>query len=331
MPTTLSCADLSSGSMSAVRRARAYLTRVAEPPAPALCAFIDAHGPVDAARRVQTQQVPEPVASETRARHELDLVDADFAAAAEVGARLVIPEDEEWPTHLVTTLARTTATGTSWATPPVALWVQSEAPLRDVLTNAVSVIGARAATSYGEHVATEVGYGLASAGTTVVSGLAYGIDAAAHRGALAASGLTAAVIATGINQCYPAGNQRLLHEIRTHGAVVTEYPPDTLPARNRFLSRNRLIAALSHSTVVVEATDRSGSLHTARRARELGRRVMAVPGPITSTQSSGCHQLLSEHSAELVTSVADIQAALDVTGLRTTEPSPHRSRAGEQS
>ncbi|OLF08558.1 DNA protecting protein DprA [Actinophytocola xanthii] len=303
--------------MSQVRRARTYLARVAEPPAPALSAFIDAHGPVEAARRVQAQQVPEPVARETAARHGLDLVDADIAAAAEIGARLIIPEDEEeWPTHLITALARAATTGASWAIPPVALWVQSAVPLRDALANAVSVIGARDATSYGETAAADIGYRLATDGVTVLSGLAYGIDGAAHRGALAADGLTAAVVATGIDQCYPAGHQSLLDRIRARGVVVTEYPPGAPPARHRFLARNRLVAALSRGTVVVEATARSGSLSTAHRARVLDRRVMAVPGPITSAQSTGCHQLIRDHAAELVTSVADIHHSLDTTRPR---------------
>jgi DNA processing protein len=137
MPVNPPPADLPASDLSDLRLARAYLVRVAEPPALALSAFIDAHGPVDAARRVQAQQVPEPVALETGARHRLDRVDADIAAAARVGARLVIPEDEEWPTHLIAALTRTaTATGASWAAPPIALWMQSEMTLRDALTNA---------------------------------------------------------------------------------------------------------------------------------------------------------------------------------------------------
>jgi DNA processing protein len=316
MPTT-SSPDPLSGELDELRRARAYLARVAEPPAPALAAFIDAHGPVDAAHRVRAQDVPEPVRRETAARHGLNLAAADLTHTP--GARLVIPEDDEWPTSLITALGRAATTGAAWATPPIALWVQSATPLCDALTNAVSIVGARAATGYGEHVAADFAYRLTQDGMTVVSGAAYGIDSAAHRGALAVhGGVTVAVVATGINLTYPAGNQRLLDEIRDRGVVVREYPPDTPPARHRFLTRNRLVAALSRGTVVVEAGIRSGTLNTARRARALGRPVMAVPGPITSATSAGSHQLLRDHTAVLVTSHADIHHTLDATRPRTT-------------
>jgi DNA processing protein len=316
MPTTSSSPDPLSGEWDALRHARAYLMRVAEPPAPALAAYIDAHGPIDAADRVRAQDTPDPVQRETAARRRLDLATADLTHTQ--SARLVIPEDDEWPTSLITALGRAATTGAAWATPPIALWVQSSMPLREALTNAVSIVGSRAATGYGEHVATDLAYGLAQDGMTVVSGAAYGIDGAAHRGALAVhGGVTVAVVATGINITYPAGHQRLLDEIRGRGVVLSEYPPDTSPARHRFLVRNRLVAALSRGTVVVEAGVRSGTLNTARSARELGRPVMAVPGPITSAMSVGSNQLIRDHTAVLVTSQADIHHTLDSTRPRT--------------
>jgi DNA processing protein len=189
--------------------------------------------------------------------------------------------------------------------------VQSSLPLREILTSAVTVTGARAASGYGEHVAADLGFTLAEAGVSIVAGLGYGIDAAAHRGALTARGSTAAVLATGIDQCYPAGHARLLEEIRKDGVIITEYPPGTLPSCSRFLVRKRLLAALSQGTVIVEAGPRSGSLHTAHIARTLGRQAMAMPGPVISPQSAGCHRLLRERGIHLVTSASDVQQVLD--------------------
>ena len=164
---------------------------------------------------------------------------------------------------------------------------------------AVSVVGARSATPYGEHVAAEVGFGLASAGMTVVSGAAFGIDGAAHRGALNAEGRTVAVLACGVDRDYPQGHAALLERIADTGLVISEYPPGTPPAKHRFLVRNRLIAALSGGTVVVEAGVRSGARNTAATAAALGKVVLAVPGPITSAQSVGCHDLLRTGAAML--------------------------------
>ncbi|MGH8918654.1 MAG: DNA-processing protein DprA, partial [Actinomycetes bacterium] len=197
---------------------------------------------------------------------------------------------------------------------PVALWVRGAARLADLEDRAIAVVGARAATGYGEHVAAEFGYGLAEAGITVVSGAAFGIDGAAHRGALAAQGRTLAVQACGLDRAYPAGHHRLLNQIVERGAVISEYPPGVRPARYRFLVRNRLIAALATGTVVVEAGVRSGARRTASAAAALGRIVMAVPGPITSALSVGCHLLMRDEQAVLVTRVAEVLEAVGPIG-----------------
>ncbi|HJT03238.1 MAG TPA: DNA-processing protein DprA [Pseudonocardiaceae bacterium] len=296
-----------------LRRARAYLSRVAEPPAHALSELIDEVGPVRSARLVAAGQVPHPVAIETRARREGDRADADLSAIAAIGGRLVVPEDSEWPTASFSCFNTPTAQADERWRAPVALWVRG-GRFDDISVRAVALVGARAATGYGEHVAAEFGYGLAERGLAVVSGAAFGIDGAAHRGALAAEGLTVAVQACGLDRTYPAGHHGLLDRIATDGAVISEYPPGTRPARHRFLVRNRLIAGLAAGTVVVEAGVRSGARRTATAAAALGRVVMAVPGPVTSALSAGCHLLIREEQAVLVTRVEEVLEAVGRIG-----------------
>jgi DNA processing protein len=189
--------------------------------------------------------------------------------------------------------------------PPLALWVRGPGDLGELCEQSAALVGARAATGYGLHVAGELGAGLASAGFTVVSGAAIGIDGAAHRGALAVAGPTVAVLACGIDRSYPAAHEVLLGRIAATGVVVSEYSPGSVPARHRFLVRNRLIAGLAGGTVVVEAGLRSGAQRTAADARALGRPMMAVPGPTTSGRSAGCHRLVRE-GAVLVTRVEEV-------------------------
>jgi DNA processing protein len=168
-----------------------------------------------------------------------------------------------------------------------------------------SIVGTRNPTPYGIRIAGDFATGFVDREWDIVSGGAYGIDSAAHRGALVAEGRTIAVIASGIDLQYPSGNTRLFEEICENGAIVTEVMPGVPALPHRFLTRNRIIAALSQATLVVEAAFRSGSLRTARDAAELMRPVMAIPGPINSPSSEGCHRLIGERAAELVTSVAD--------------------------
>lgn len=174
---------------------------------------------------------------------------------------------------------------------------------------AVAIVGSRAATSYGSHVATEFARGLARHGATVVSGMATGIDAAAHDGCLAAGGRTVAVLGCGVDVAYPAGSEARMAAIRAHGAIVSEFPMGTRPRAAFFPRRNRIIAALAVATVVVEAQVRSGASITARLAMELGREVCAVPGNITSSRSVGANRLIRD-GAHLVQSVADVIATL---------------------
>jgi DNA processing protein len=307
--------------MEEERLARAYLLKVAEPPANALVAFVGLVGPVEAVKLVRAGTVPDAVLDATSARRHIHKPEEDLAAAQRVGARLVIPEDDEWPAWALLPLENATARGLRWACPPLGLWVRGKASLKGLLERAVSVVGARSATGYGDHVATDMGYGLARNGMTVVSGAAFGIDGAAHRGALGAEGLTIAVLACGIDQSYPAAHSQLLDRIAGQGLVITEYPPGTPPARHRFLVRNRLIAALSTGTVVVEAGRRSGARNTASSAAALGRVLMAVPGPVTSAMSVGCHELLRDGSATVACSVADVVEAVGHFGDDLAPPS----------
>ena len=231
---------------------------------------------------------------------------ADLRRAERCGARLVTPEDDEWPALPLHALVLATAAEpedpkhqsarTVAPVPPLALWVRGPGRLDELADRSVAIVGSRASTAYGEHVAGEFGYQLAERGWTVVSGGAYGIDAAAHRGALAAEGPTIAVLACGVDRPYPAGNGALLHRIAESGLVVSEWPPGAAPHQHRFLVRNRLIAGLTRGTVVVEAAARSGAVATANRARKLGKQVMVVPGPVTSAMSVGCHELLREQA-----------------------------------
>lgn len=216
--------------------------------------------------------------------------------ARDVGARLVVPEDSEWPLGL----------NDLGPHAPVVLWVRGDPSL---LTRGphVAIVGARAASAYGESVAAELAGDLATGGAVIVSGGAYGIDGAAHRAALAVGGATVAFLAGGVDRAYPQGHQQLLRRIVDTGAVVSEVPCGVAPTKWRFLSRNRLIAAASQATVVVEAGWRSGSLNTAGHAASLGRPIGAVPGPITSASSAGCHRLLREFDARCVTSAGEVR------------------------
>lgn len=228
----------------------------------------------------------------------------DLAAFDDDGIRLACPGDPEWPSQL----------DVLGDLRPYALWLRGDADLRYSCLRSVSVVGARAATAYGSHVATEISAALAERGWTVLSGGAYGVDGAAHRGALAADGVTVAVLACGVDDPYPRGNHELFEAIAAHGVLASEWPPGRNPTRLRFLVRNRVIAALARGTVVVEAALRSGALNTARYARDLCRPLMAVPGPVTSGMSAGCHFMMREWNAVCVTGVEDVFDEVRVAG-----------------
>ena len=190
---------------------------------------------------------------------------------------------------------------TSACTPPIALWTRGEDAALTALSDSIALVGARAATGYGEHVTMESSAGLVDRGFAIVSGAAYGIDGMAHRAALASHGHTIAFLAGGVDRFYPSGHDALLTRIVAEGCVVSELPCGSPPTKWRFLQRNRLIAAASLATVVLEAGSRPGSLNTAHHAADLGRPLGAVPGPVTSPASAGCHRLLRESPAVCVT------------------------------
>jgi DNA processing protein len=286
----------------AERVARAELLRIAEPGHVALAAHVNRVGVVQCLADIRAgASVPdvEVDAMRPRLRHASGV--ADLEAAAAVGARLVCPGDEEWPRALDDLEAVQLGCH--------GLWVRGTARLSDVTGRAVAIVGTRAATDYGIHVAHDMAEGLADRDWTVVSGLAsglaYGIDTAAHRGALAGGGVTIAVLACGVDKPYPPGNRTLYEGIATSGLVVSEHPPGSAPQRHRFLVRNRIIAALAQGTVVVEMAPRSGAKSTALHADRLNRYVMAVPGPVTSAMSVGCHQLLRERPHVVLVTRAD--------------------------
>ena len=229
---------------------------------------------------------------------------ARLGAWQDGGLRLIIPGDAEWPTQL----------DDLGDTRPLLLWLQGTADLRLACINSVAMVGSRAATGYGQHVAIELAATLAERNVGVVSGGAYGIDASAHRGALAAGGDTVAVLAGGLVFGYPHGNRELFVAVAEQGVLVSECPPDSAPTRPGFLVRNRIIAALSRGMVVVEAALRSGALNSARHARDLCRPVMAVPGPVTSEYSAGCHELIRDYGAMLVTCAEDVLRHVSLPG-----------------
>jgi DNA processing protein len=291
--------------MTGERRAWAYLSRVAEPPCRDLAALAARVGPVEAAERVRRGAVPAELARHTEARRDIDCAAEDLERLDRLGGRLLTPDDQEWPTLAFIAFNGVDLRRHPDGVAPLALWALGGAPADEVAFRAAAVVGTRAATAYGEHVAADLSEGLCERGIAVVSGGAFGIDGAAHRAALAADGCTVAVLAGGPDVPYPAGHSALLHRIHTAGLLVTEYPPGIRPARHRFLVRNRLVAALSGATVVVEAGLRSGAANTAAWARALGRVVCAVPGPVTSSASAGCHALI-RGGAELVTRAEEI-------------------------
>jgi DNA processing protein len=327
------------------RLARAVLGHLAEPGRLDLWLLVHDVGPVEALERIRGAAVAADLRDVVAPR--LAAADVTARAAEELeecarrGERLVVPGDDEWPAaslHGLTLLAvrRARDPGASpgaHLAPPLGLWVRGPRRLAETTARSVAVVGARAATGYGGHVAAELAYGLADRGWGVVSGGAYGIDAAAHRGALAAgggaagdagdgadagagdAGSTVAVLACGVDTAYPVGHAALFERIAERGLLVSEWPPGASPRRHRFLVRNRVIAALTAGTVVVEAAARSGALATARRAHDLGRALMAVPGPVTSAMSVGAHQLVRECDARLVTSAAEVVEEVGALGV----------------
>lgn len=311
------------------RYARARWTGLAEPgdaDAGRLVAAVGAARAIDLAAAASASELADVAGGsfeDAVARWQPRLRTLDTALhlrqGARYGARLVVPGDPEWPVG-VDDLGDHA---------PPALWVRGRAELLGGLDRSIAIVGARAATGYGEHVTIEAASGLVDRGFAIVSGAAFGIDGAAHRAALASGGATVAFLAGGVDRFYPSAHETLLTRIVERGAVVSEVPCGVAPTKWRFLQRNRLIAAASRATVVVEAGWRSGSLNTAGHAAQLGRPLGAVPGPVTSSASSGCHRLIREYDAVCVTSAQEMAELVDpaASTLPTRETSsPGRTR-----
>lgn len=281
--------------------ARVYLTRVIEPGDEVAGRWVREFGVAEVARRVREgREVSLPGVTGKRwagmvARGKQVEAEVDLRAARDTGVRFVVPGDAEWPGQL----------DDLGDARPLGLWVRGRPSLRMWALRSVAVVGARACTEYGAHMAATLANGLAERGWVVVSGGAYGVDGAAHRGALGAGGATVAVLACGVDRPYPRGHTQLIGRIAERGLVIGELPLGDHPTPSRFVLRNRVIAALTRGTVVVEAACRSGSLVTARAAQRLGRHTMGVPGPATSGLSAGVHELL-RGDAVLVTDAAEV-------------------------
>lgn len=312
-------------SWSEDERARLELSLVAEPADPRLDALVDAVGAVETRQALASGLRRLGDTGERWRRRLLDEVPARVHRVLEqvdrVGdphrPRWVCPGTPEWPSGLddlrhVEPLQRLGGQ-------PLGLWVRGNRSLADVVAQqALAVVGARAATSYGSQVAGDIAAWCADRGCAVVSGAAFGIDVAAHRGALAVSGTTVAVLACGVDVAYPRAHQAMLARIAGEGLVVSELAPGSTPTRLRFLARNRLIAALTRGTVLVEAAHRSGALNTLNWASRLGRVTMGVPGPVTSSASSGVHQVIRDGGAQLVTGGDEVLELLGPVGRHTT-------------
>jgi DNA processing protein len=282
------------------RLARVFLSRVVEPGDEVAGRWVRERGAPEVARALRGSGEPLPGATPRRwaglrARAAAADPERDLEAARAAGVRFLCPGDAEWPGTL-----DDLGDGR-----PLGLWVRGRPGLRMWALRSVAVVGARACTEYGAHMAATLAADLAERGWVVVSGGAYGVDGAAHRGALGAGGATVAVLACGVDRPYPLGHTQLINRIAEQGLVVGELPPGDHPTPSRFILRNRVIAALTRGTVVVEAAYRSGSLVTARAAQRLGRHTMGVPGPVTSALSAGVHELL-RGEAVLVTDAAEI-------------------------
>ena len=290
------------------RLARLALSRVGEPGGLRMAQMVAELGPELVYSELRAGRDLHGMRTDAAIRLEDMEPERDLAQASRLGIRWVIPGDAEWPLPVDDLEEIEPLQGLGGA--PLGLWVRG--PLRlDALPAPVAVVGARSATTYGTDVAAEIGAGLARAGSTVISGAAFGIDQAAHRGALAGDGPTVAVLACGVDRAYPTAHRQLLEHLAQHGAVVSELAPGCAPMRIRFLARNRIIAALSRGTVVVEAATRSGALNTASWTARLNRPLMGVPGPVTSATSEGVHELVRSGAATLVTRADDV---LELTG-----------------
>lgn len=299
------------------QQAWAYLSQVAEPPNYLLSQLLTAEGidPVELALRIRDRRnLPEPLLSATETRASAVNPQQMLADGAAADARLITADDPDWPGDLLADAFARIDTSRDNAVPPIALWVSGRGDLAALTERAITIVGTRAASRYGDSIAREFGADLAATGYTVVSGGALGIDAAAHQGALSAGGATIAVAAHGPGVVYPQANGPMFEKIRARGVVVSEYAPGQRPHRHRFLTRNRLAAAFGQATVLVEAGFRSGALSTVSWAEAMNRPVAAVPGPVTSRMSVAGHERIREQRAVLVASAGQVRELVETVG-----------------
>jgi DNA processing protein len=299
------------------RVARAALSRLSEPGDVRLSVLVDRLGAGRVYDLLREEQDVSGVYTDVAARLRGLDPERELEQAAAQGIRFVCPEDDEWPLALEDLTGCEPLQNRGGA--PLGLWVRGTHRLDEVCRSAVAVVGSRSATTYGAGVSSDLAAHVAERGVTVVSGAAFGIDQAAHRGALAVKGMTVAVLACGVDRAYPSAHRNLLDYVADTGLVVSELPPGCSPTRVRFLSRNRLIAALASGTLVVEAAVRSGALNTANWAVRLNRVLMGVPGPVTSAPSQGVHELIRSRGAALVTRGEDVLELLAPSGEFLTE------------
>jgi DNA processing protein len=292
------------------RMARVALSMIAEPNDPTTGYVLARHGGIETLRLIESDDDVPGLARadllmwrERLAARVTPTLREHVRDAERRGFGILIPSDKEWPAGLNDLDDRA----------PYVLWTRGAASfLTSAVSDRATITGARAATAYGEQIAGELATGLADEERTVVSGGAYGIEGAAHKGVLAAAGHTIAVLPSGLDRLYPAGHADLLNRIGDAGLLVTELPPGATPTKHRFEARNRLMAALSGATVIPEAGVRSGSRITVHYARDLGRNVGAVPGPVTSAASAGPNELIKQGLASLIAHADDVIALLDV-------------------
>lgn len=311
--------------MSGSAESWAYLNRVVEGPNRYLLALLDAGRDADELARgirVRASWLGELMRA-TEARYSWDQPAEDLAVAEREGFELLTPDRPEWPAEEIEQsfgVARVKAaeTGESVpadAWPPHSLWVKGNSNLAQLFAQSVAIVGTRASSAYGLHATSDLCTGLARHQHTIVSGGALGIDTAAHTAALDSGGATVVVAACGPGVVYPRRNTALFDRIAAHGgSIVTEYPPGMSPDRHRFLTRNRLVAALTQGSIVVEAAFRSGALNTLWWTNLFNRVAMAVPGPILGPGSLGTNLAIRDGRASMVLSADDAHEQLSAIG-----------------
>lgn len=294
--------------------ARFAWSRIVEPGDRAAAALINAFGAAEALQRLAAidEQIKKrivnasyaPLAEKWLARHDISQAQRELEKALAAGLTALLPGDELWPARL----GDQESADPLAPAQPLMLWARGDVAL--LQKPSLAITGARACTGYGEHVTREIADHAAQRSVTVLAGASYGVDGAAHRAALTAGGKTVAVLASGVDRAYPAGHRELIERIAVDGCVVSETLPGTAPTRWRFIMRGRIIAALASAVVIPEAGVRSGAFSVAQLAHGMARPVGAVPGPVTSAASAGCHMLVQQGTARLVADGADVLGLL---------------------